>query len=128
MARTGSTSSRVPTGLPQLDEMLGGGLVPGTLAVVYGATGIGKTHLGLTFAAHGSLTDGARGLVFDMNGRGDPQQHDEYPARLFGWTLTPWRSACRCGDIARSSIRASTTTGRSRRCSSSLRRRRGSRT
>ena len=70
--------------------MLGGGLVPGTLAVVYGATGIGKTHLGLTFAEHGSLTDGARGLVFDMNGRGDPQQHDEYAARLFGWTLTPW--------------------------------------
>ena len=90
MARTGSTSSRVPTGLPQLDEMLGGGLVPGTLAVVYGATGIGKTHLGLTFAEHGRLADGARGLVFDMNGRGDPQQHDAYAARLFGWTLTPW--------------------------------------
>ena len=33
--------------------MLGGGLLPGTLTVVYGATGIGKTHLGLTFADHG---------------------------------------------------------------------------
>ena len=29
--------------------MLGGGLLPGTLTVVYGATGIGKTHLGLAF-------------------------------------------------------------------------------
>ena len=90
MARTTSTSSRVPTGLPKLDEMLAGGLVPGTVAVVYGATGIGKTHLGLTFAEHGGFADGARGLVFDMNGRGDPQQHDEYAARLFRWTLKPW--------------------------------------
>ena len=65
--------------------MLGGGLLPGTLTVVYGATGIGKTHLGLTFADHGRAADGARGIVLDMNGRGDSQQHDEYadaPVRL----------------------------------------------
>ena len=60
--------------------MLGGGLLPGTLTVVYGATGIGKTHLGLTFADHGRTADGARGVVLDMNGRGDSQQHDEYAA------------------------------------------------
>jgi hypothetical protein len=70
--------------------MLGGGLLPGTLTVVYGATGIGKTHLGLTFANHGLVADGARGVVLDLNGRGDSQQHDEYAARLFGWGLTPW--------------------------------------
>jgi len=62
--------------------MLGGGLLPGTLAVVYGATGIGKTHLGLTFAEHGRTADGARGVIFDMNGRGDSQQHAEYAERL----------------------------------------------
>src|SRR5207244_9210335 len=76
---TGSVESsrvteRVSTGLPKLDAMLGGGLLPGTLAVVYGATGIGKTHLGLTFADHGRVADGARGVVLDMNGRGDSQQ------------------------------------------------------
>ena len=54
--------ARVSTGLPRLDEMLGGGLLPGTLTVVYGATGIGKTHLGLTFAHHGRAADGAPGL------------------------------------------------------------------
>ena len=63
--------------------MLGGGLLPGTLTVVYGATGIGKTHLGLTVADHGRVANGARGVVLDMNGRGDSQQHDEYAARLF---------------------------------------------
>src|SRR5437899_5717849 len=70
--------------------MLGGGLLPGTLAVAYGATGIGKTHLGLTFADHGRVADGARGVVLDLNGRGDSQQHDEYAARLFAWSLKPW--------------------------------------
>ena len=86
-------TERVSTGLPKLDAMLGGGLLPGTLAVVYGATGIGKTHLGLTFADHGRVADGARGVVLDMNGRGDSQQHDAYAARLFGWTLATWRHA-----------------------------------
>jgi RecA/RadA recombinase len=83
-------TARVSTGLARLDAMLGGGLLPGTLAVVYGATGIGKTHLGLTFANHGLPADGARGIVLDMNGRGDSQQHDEYASRLFSWPLATW--------------------------------------
>ena len=83
-------TGRASTGIPKLDAMLGGGLLPGTLTVVYGATGIGKTHLGLTFANHGVVEDGARGVVLDMNGRGDSQQHDEYAARLFAWDLRPW--------------------------------------
>jgi KaiC/GvpD/RAD55 family RecA-like ATPase len=87
---TARASSRVSTGLPKLDAMLGGGLLPGTLTVVYGATGIGKTHLGLTFANHGIAAEGARGVVLDMNGCGDSQQHDEYAARLFDWDLKPW--------------------------------------
>ncbi|PYN40548.1 MAG: recombinase RecA, partial [Candidatus Rokuibacteriota bacterium] len=74
-------TARVSTGLAKLDAMLGGGLLPGTLAVVYGATGIGKTHLGLTFADQGRVANGARGVVLDLNGRGDSQQHDEYAAR-----------------------------------------------
>jgi KaiC/GvpD/RAD55 family RecA-like ATPase len=73
--------------------MLGGGLLPGTLTVVYGATGIGKTHLGLTFAHHGRVADGVPGLVVDMNGRGDSQQHAEYARRLFGWALERWTHA-----------------------------------
>jgi KaiC/GvpD/RAD55 family RecA-like ATPase len=81
---------RTSTGLAQLDEMLGGGLLPGTLTVAYGATGIGKTHLGITFGAHGRKADGARGLVFDMNARGDSQQHHEYAKRLHGWELGRW--------------------------------------
>jgi KaiC/GvpD/RAD55 family RecA-like ATPase len=83
-------AARLSTGIERLDEMLDGGLLPGTLTVAYGATGIGKTHLGLTFCHHGRAADGAPGLVFDMNARGDSQQHHEYAARLFGWSLGRW--------------------------------------
>jgi KaiC/GvpD/RAD55 family RecA-like ATPase len=83
-------TARVSTGVAKLDEMLGGGLLPGTLTVIYGATGIGKTHLGLTFADHGRAADGARGVVLDMNGRGDSQQHPQYATRLFDWRIGEW--------------------------------------
>jgi KaiC/GvpD/RAD55 family RecA-like ATPase len=73
--------------------MLDGGLVPGTLTVVYGATGIGKTHLGLAFAHHGLAADGHRGLIVDMNGRGDSQQHAAYAARLHRWPIGRWTHA-----------------------------------
>jgi KaiC/GvpD/RAD55 family RecA-like ATPase len=86
-------TGRVSTGLGRLDAMLGGGLLPGTLTVVYGATGIGKTHLGLTFAHRGAAADGAPGLVVDLNARGDSQQHAPYAARLFGWPLQRWTHA-----------------------------------
>ena len=44
---TMANSDRLQTGIPELDERLGGGLLRGTLTVVMGATGIGKTQLGL---------------------------------------------------------------------------------
>ena len=81
---------RVKFGIEKLDQMLGGGLLPGTLTVVYGATGIGKTHLGLAFASNGEQYDGARGVIFDMTARGDSQRHEEYAKRLFGWELHAW--------------------------------------
>jgi len=34
--------------------------------------------------------DGAPGLIFDMNARGDSQQHLAYAARLYGWDLGRW--------------------------------------
>ena len=40
-----------------MDRELGGGLLPGTLTVVAGATGIGKTQLGLRWAEAG-VADG----------------------------------------------------------------------
>ncbi|MAT16586.1 MAG: recombinase RecA [Planctomyces sp.] len=78
-------TQRQSTGVPRLDEMLGGGLIPGTMTVVMGATGIGKTQLGLQYAHAGKKQEGETGILFDMTSRGDAQNQDEYAKRLFDW-------------------------------------------
>jgi KaiC/GvpD/RAD55 family RecA-like ATPase len=78
---------RLSTGVPGLDNLLGGGLVPGTLTVVCGATGIGKTQLGLQFCNAGMAQEEKRGVVFDMSARGDAQSHGQYARRMFDWSL-----------------------------------------
>jgi KaiC/GvpD/RAD55 family RecA-like ATPase len=80
-----SQPSRLSTGIRELDERLGGGLLPGTLTVVVGGTGIGKTQLGLQFLNAGKIQEGRRGVVFDMTARGDSQGHLEYARRMFDW-------------------------------------------
>ena len=81
-------NSRLSTGVEGLDELLGGGLIPGTLTVVVGSSGIGKTQLGLQFARAGLLQEEHAGILFDMTARGDPQNHADYAQRMFGWKLT----------------------------------------
>lgn len=83
-----STEVRQSTGVPALDRLLGGGLRPGALTVILGATGIGKTQLGLQFADAGRQQEGRRGVVFDMSARGDPQSHADYARRICGWEMT----------------------------------------
>ena len=82
-----SSEARLSTGVAGLDEMLGGGLLPGALTVVVGATGIGKTQIGLQFAQAGSRQEERRGVLFDMSCRGDSQSHAEYARRMFDWSL-----------------------------------------
>lgn len=83
-----TVSHRLSTGIDSLDALLGGGLLPGTLTVVAGATGIGKTQLGTQFAHAGTKQEGQSGIVFDMASRGDSQNHAGYASRLFDWKLT----------------------------------------
>jgi KaiC/GvpD/RAD55 family RecA-like ATPase len=82
-----ATGDRQSTGVPGLDSLLGGGLLPGTLTVVAGATGIGKTQLGLQFAWSGAEDEKRTGVVFDVSARGDSQSHAEYAQRMFDWDL-----------------------------------------
>jgi KaiC/GvpD/RAD55 family RecA-like ATPase len=89
---------RLQTGVPGLDELLGDGLIPGTLTAIVGATGIGKTQLGVQFA-HAELhpspapspqspaPSSRPGVIFDMSSRGDSQSHAEYARRIFDWNL-----------------------------------------
>lgn len=78
---------RLKTGNETLDSLLGGGLLPGTLTVVVGATGIGKTQLGLLFANEGQKEEGEKGIIFDLTSRGDSQNQSDYAKRLFDWEL-----------------------------------------
>jgi RecA/RadA recombinase len=82
------SDSRLSTGIAALDDLLGGGLLPGTLTVIAGATGIGKTQLGIQFAHAGRSQEGCPGILFDMAARGDSQNHSGYAERLFAWPLT----------------------------------------
>lgn len=80
-------TNRLSTGVAGLDEKIGGGLIPGTMTVLTGASGIGKTQFGLQFLDAGRAQEGRRGVIFDMTARGDSQNHADYAERLFGWNL-----------------------------------------
>lgn len=87
MTQSVSTVQRLSTGVPGLDEHLGGGLLPGTLTILVGSTGIGKTQFGLSFANAGLQQEGRRGIIFDMNCRGDSQNHANYARDLYEWPM-----------------------------------------
>jgi circadian clock protein KaiC len=78
-----SLKDRVPTGVPGLDELLGGGLPRGSATIVEGGTGTGKTLLGLHFLLEGARV-GQPGLLLTL---------EESPGQLrdiaaaFGWDL-----------------------------------------
>jgi len=84
------STTRQSFGIKELDRDLGGGLLPGTLTVVAGATGVGKTQLGLQWANVGKDTEGSRGVVCDLTSRGDSQNHAAYASRLFDWELSEY--------------------------------------
>ncbi|MBA3364913.1 MAG: DNA repair protein RadA [Actinobacteria bacterium] len=54
-------AERIPTGVPELDRVLGGGLVPASLVLVGGEPGVGKSTLLLTALA--SMSSGHRALL-----------------------------------------------------------------
>lgn len=85
----GMERNRQSTGIVGLDERLGGGLIPGTLTVVVGATGIGKTQLGIQYAQAGLTDEQRSGIILDLGARGDSQSHVDYAQRMYDWKLQP---------------------------------------
>jgi circadian clock protein KaiC len=75
---------RVKTGIVGLDEMLSGGLFEGSISLVRGAPGAGKTTLGMQFLYSGIANEDERGLLISF---------EEFPSSLhrdalsFGWDL-----------------------------------------
>lgn len=58
-----SSTTRIPSGIPQLDEMLGGGYFRDSIILLSGATGTGKTLSATHFVA-GGVAAGDRCLLF----------------------------------------------------------------
>jgi len=73
---------RIKTGIPGLDEMVWGGLLPQTANLVEGAPGTGKTTLGMQFICHGIVACGEPGLILTFEEF--PQQYYS-DAAGFGW-------------------------------------------
>jgi circadian clock protein KaiC len=75
---------RVKTGIVGLDEMLSGGLSEGSITLVRGAPGAGKTTLGMQFLYSGITEEDERSLMISF---------EEFPSSLhrdalaFGWDL-----------------------------------------
>ena len=67
-------NQRVPTGIKGLDEMLKGGLLEGSVAVLKGAPGTGKTTIGVEFVARGILQYDQPGLIITF---------EEFPRQLY---------------------------------------------
>lgn len=59
------TDRRLKSGVPGLDELLGGGLLERSATLVSGSAGTGKTTLGLQFISEG-LRQGERGLFVSL--------------------------------------------------------------
>ncbi|HEX5411137.1 MAG TPA: ATPase domain-containing protein [Terriglobia bacterium] len=59
-------ASRVPTGIPGLDELINGGYFIGSTTVVVGISGVGKSVMGLQFMAEG-VRRNERGLMLSLD-------------------------------------------------------------
>src|SRR6266852_8019352 len=73
-------AARIPTGVPELDRVLGGGLVPASLVLVGGEPGVGKSTLLLS--ALGAISRDRRALL--VTGEESVAQVSLRAARLGG--------------------------------------------
>jgi circadian clock protein KaiC len=64
----------IPSGLPQLDELLGGGIETGTISIFSGPSGVGKTTLGVQFMAE-AASRGTRSVVYAFEEHRDTLIH-----------------------------------------------------
>lgn len=75
--------SKAPTGIPGLDEVLGGGLPRARTTILNGGTGSGKTLLGLEFLYRGALA-GEPGIFIGFE---EPLDQLRENAATLGWDM-----------------------------------------
>lgn len=80
---TSPQNARISTGIPGLDGVLGGGLMPSRLYLLEGSPGAGKTTLALQFLMEGR-SRGERGLFVTLS---ETTEELEAIAVSHGWSL-----------------------------------------
>ena len=78
------TVNRVRTGIPGVDEMLGGGFIEGDSVIVLGSAGTGKTVFGLQYLVNGVRQFNENGMFVTFEQLPDQLYRD---ALNFGWDL-----------------------------------------
>jgi circadian clock protein KaiC len=73
-AGSNNGNKRIPTGISGLDQMLGGGLLFNSVAVIKGAPGTGKSCVGMEYISRGILEYGEPGLIITF---------EEFPRQLY---------------------------------------------
>jgi len=74
---------KVKTGVPGLDDMLDGGLIPGRVYVVSGTSGTGKTTLGMQFLLEG-MREGERVVYVSLD---EPPNEVSANMLSYGWDI-----------------------------------------
>ncbi|MCW3992436.1 MAG: hypothetical protein NWE79_06985 [Candidatus Bathyarchaeota archaeon] len=75
-------TERTRTGVPGLDEMMGGGIPRGHVVLVIGGPGSGKTILCSQFLHNGAAERGERGLYVTLD---EPREEIQGEMTSFGW-------------------------------------------
>ncbi|MHA1882261.1 MAG: ATPase domain-containing protein [Candidatus Thorarchaeota archaeon] len=74
----------IKTGIPGLDELLGGGLVEGSTTLLSGRSGSGKSVFGLQYLYEGAAQYDTPGIILTLENRPNDIRAD---AEKFGWDL-----------------------------------------
>jgi len=74
----------VQTGVPGLDEKINGGIPRGSIILVTGTPGSGKSILGLQYLLHGAVHCNEKGLYVSSE---QPKHEITSQALLFGWDI-----------------------------------------
>lgn len=83
-------ADRIKTGIPGLDPLIGGGFIPGSVNLVAGGAGAGKTILGLQYLWNGLTKFNEPGIYVSTEEDPEDLRKD---AEIFGWDFSKYEKA-----------------------------------
>lgn len=95
-------TARTPTGVPGLDELIGGGFPQGRVVLILGEPGAGKTIICSQFLANGVERFGENGLFVSLE---EGKSHFLREMAAFGWNFDEMEKRRKFGFVDASPIR-----------------------